>query len=110
MSQDPTIHYVVFHYPGENWVEGVEFREQPNVMEHVVHYKKWLDEGKLLIGGPFLPPHTGGMMVATSDVSQEDLEAYAAADPTVLSGLLTFEVKAWYVPMSSLSKLASRFI
>ena len=33
------------------------------------------------------------MMIATNDVSQQELEAFAAADPAVQSGLLVYEVR-----------------
>jgi hypothetical protein len=35
------------------------------------------------------------MMVATKDVSQEELEALAASDPAVQSGLLIYEIRPW---------------
>ena len=95
----PRTHAVVFHHPGPAWRGGVEFREQPGVQEHVDHYRRLLDDGHLELGGPFLGEEAlGGMMVATPDMSLEDLDAFAAADPAVRSGLLTYEVRAWYVP------------
>lgn len=39
------------------------------------------------------------MMVATKDVSQQELEAFAAADPAVQSGLLRYEVRPWLTAM-----------
>jgi uncharacterized protein YciI len=51
------------------------------------------------MGGPFLVPNSGGMMVAASQVTQDELQEFAAADPAVKSKLLTFEIKPWYVPM-----------
>ena len=35
------------------------------------------------------------MMVAAPGVSQQELQAFAAEDPAVKSGLLTFEVRPW---------------
>lgn len=94
---------VVFHSPGANWKHGVDFREQPGVMEHVQHYAQLLEQGKLFLGGPFTEADSGGMMIASEAMSRDELEAYAAADPAVLKGLLTFEVKTWYVAMSAKS-------
>jgi uncharacterized protein YciI len=91
--------YVVFHSPGPSWQYGVDFREQPGVREHVEHYGRFHEEGKLELGGPFLVPDSGGMMVATKDVSLEELEAFAAADPAVQAGLLHFEIRPWYTAM-----------
>ena len=91
---------VVLHSPGPAWVTGVDFREQPGVMDHVQHYAKLHEQGRLLCGGPFIDADSGGMMIAAGGVTREELEAYAASDPAVLAGLLTFEVKTWYVAMA----------
>ena len=95
----PNVRYVVFHTPGHHWQNGVDFREQTGVQKHVQHYLKLHEQGKLELGGPFLLQDTGGMMVATRDVSREELESFAAADPAVLSGLLHYEVRAWLTAM-----------
>lgn len=34
------LRHVVVHSPGPNWQMGVDFREQPGVMEHVQHFAK----------------------------------------------------------------------
>lgn len=91
--------FVVLHRPGPKWVQGADFREQPGVGEHAQHYAKLHAEGKLAMGGPFVLQARGGMMVTTSDISREEIEAFAAADPAVKSGLLTYEVVPWYTPM-----------
>lgn len=93
------VRYVVFHKPGPRWVLGVNFRQQDGVGEHVQHYLKFHEQGKLALGGPFLMPDTGGMMVPTRDVSQEEMESFAAADPAVRSGLLIFEIRPWFTAM-----------
>lgn len=93
------LHYVVFHRPGPAWQRGVDFREQPGVAEHVAHYRALHAQGKLALGGPFLLPDAGGMMVATPAVGAAELEAFAAADPAVQSGLLLYEIRPWYVAM-----------
>lgn len=94
--------HVVFHSPGPNWQHGVDFREQPGVMDHVQHYAQLLQQGKLYHGGPFTDLDSGGMMIAAEAVSRDELEAFAAADPAVKAGLLTFQVKTWYIAMSAM--------
>ena len=94
-----SLRYVVIHTPGPKWRSGVDFREQEGVGEHVWHYLKLHKQGKLELGGPFLTQDAGGMMIATREVSPEELEAFAAADPAVQSGLLVYEVRPWYTPM-----------
>ena len=90
---------VVVHSPGANWKAGVDFREQLGVMQHVEYYAKFHQDGKLFMGGPFTDLDSGGMMIANDDVTRDELEEFAAGDPAVLSGLLNFEVKTWYVAM-----------
>ena len=78
---------------------GVDFREQNGVSEHVQHYLKLHEQGRLELGGPFLLQDAGGMMVATKDVSQEELKTFAAADPAVQTGLLIYEIRPWLTVM-----------
>jgi len=93
------IRYVVFHKPGPKWEFGVDFREQLGVREHVQYYAKLHAAGKLELGGPFLLQDAGGMMVATKDVSRDELDAFAASDPAVQAGLLVYEVRPWLAAM-----------
>jgi uncharacterized protein YciI len=92
---------VVFHTPGPRWKPGVDFRSQPGVAGHVAHYGKLMEQGRLDMGGPFLSKDAGGMMVASSDVTLDQLEAFASTDPAVASGLLHYEIRSWYVAMNS---------
>jgi uncharacterized protein YciI len=96
----PNIYYVLFHSPGEKWVESVSFQEQPGVEEHVGYMASFLEAGTLAIGGPFLDD-SGGMMVFRAK-DQADAEEVANADPAVKKGLLKVIVKPWYVPMATL--------
>ena len=93
------IRYVVIHKPGPKWQYGVDYRQQEGVGEHVQHYLIFHEEGKLELGGPFLLPDIAGMMVTTKDVSHEEIEAIAAEDPAVKSGLLIYEVRPWMTAM-----------
>lgn len=97
----PTVHHVVIHRPGPAWLPGTDFREQPGVLDHVLHYRAAHERGLLVLGGPFLGQDVGGMMIAAPSVTREELEAIASSDPAVASGLLTAEVRAWYTPMGS---------
>lgn len=101
MTDQPArpIRFVVIHKPGPKWQYGVEYRQQEGVGEHVQHYLKLHAQGKLQLGGPFLQPDMGGMMVTTREVTHEEIEAFAAADPAVQSGLLVFEIRPWMTVM-----------
>ena len=98
-STSRPVRHVVIHKPGPRWQYGVDFREQPGVSEHVQHYLKLHEQGKLELGGPFLLPDLGGMMVATKEVTLAELEAFAAADPAAKSGLLVYEIRPWLTAM-----------
>ena len=93
------VRYVVIHKPGPAWQYGLDFREQAGVGQHVQHYLKLHEQGKLELGGPFLLQDAGGMMVATRDVSEAELKAFAASDPAVQAGLLIYEVRPWLTAM-----------
>ncbi len=97
-QNQPPIRFVVFHKPGPSWQQGIDFRQQPGVQDHVQHYLKFYEDGKLALGGPFLD-NSGGMMVPTPDVSLEDMKAFAESDPAVKSGLLIVEIKPWMTAM-----------
>ena len=99
MADGPEIRFVVFHRPGPAWLKGVDLREQPGVFDHVAHYRKLQADGKVELGGPFMVPDTGGMMITTPVEGAEEIEAYAKADPAVASGLITVEIRPWYAAM-----------
>ena len=93
------LRFVVFHTTGPNWQPGKTLFEQPDVREHVSHYRKLLEAGKLAWGGPHPDPKGGGMMVAKAGVTEAELVAFAAEDPAVKSGVLRFEVRPWIIGM-----------
>ena len=101
MSDQPArpIRFVVFHMPGPKWQQGVDYRQQDGVSEHVQHYFNLHQQGKLQLGGPFLLPDMGGMMVTTKEVTYEEIDAFAAEDPAVQSGLLIYEIRPWMTAM-----------
>lgn len=95
---EETVYYVIVHSPGDAWKPGVDFREQPGVMDHVQYMAQFLEKGTLVMGGPFLD-NSGGMMVLQAP-SREAAEQIAYNDPTVKNGLLKATVKPWFVAMS----------
>ncbi|MCB0103555.1 MAG: phosphoribosyl glycinamide formyltransferase [Anaerolineales bacterium] len=101
MSTQPVrpLRFVVLHTPGPKWQYGLDYREQEGVSEHVQHYLKLHQQGKLQLGGPFLLPDAGGMMITTKEVTYEEIDAFAAEDPAVQSGLLLYEVRPWMTAM-----------
>lgn len=103
-DKSPDVRYIVLHTPTPNWQTGVDLREQRGVMEHVDHYAQLLEDGRLAFGGPYLTPDRGGMMAPKAEMTLEEVEEYAAADPAVKSGLLSFEVAPWLLAMRAEGK------
>lgn len=95
------VRFVVFHMPGPAWQAGRTLFEQPGVMDHVAHYRTLLAAGKLALGGPHLDERGGGMMIPAAGVGQAELEAFAAQDPAVRSGVLRFEIRPWLVGLAA---------
>jgi uncharacterized protein YciI len=94
------IRYVVFHTPGPKWQPGKGMFEQDGLQAHVAHYRKLLDSGQLVMGGPHLDERSGGMMIPAAGLSEAEIKAFAADDPAVRSGVLIAEVRPWLIGMS----------
>ena len=99
MNREPQL--VVFHRAGPKWRKGAPPFGQDGVGEHIGHYRSMLEAGKLFLGGPFLDDEGGGMMIAAKGVDRAELEAFAARDPAVQSGLLTVEIRPWLIGMAA---------
>lgn len=79
----------VIYRPGQGWQQGTTFYEQPGIMEHANFLKGQFDNGTLKAGGPFLDD-TGGLSIFETD-DVEALRNVINHDPTIASGLMTFE-------------------
>ncbi len=102
MTQTPQAHpvyYVMLHSPGPAWAKDIPFREQPGVETHVQYMAELLQQGLIVMGGPFLDD-SGGMMISRSP-TLEEAQQTANKDPAVQSGLLRVEVHPWMVPMAT---------
>ena len=84
------IRYVVLHAPGPRWKAGLPFFEQEGVQEHVAHFRQWLAEGRLALGGPFLDEHAGGMMISTEGLGEDGASA-SASDESSAGAVTTGE-------------------
>lgn len=93
------VRFAVFHRPGPAWVAGRSMFDQPSIRAHVDHYRKWLESGKLELGGPHLDEQGGGMMIPRAGLSAEEVKAFALEDPAVRDGTLLAEVRPWLIGM-----------
>jgi len=94
---DRVFYSVLFHSPGERWVDSLSFRDQPGIEEHVNYMGLLLKNKKLVLGGPFLD-NSGGMVIFDGTI--EEAEKAANDDPAVKNCLLKVKVKPWMVVMS----------
>ena len=95
-------HHVIVHSTGPAWKPGIPFKDQPGVGEHAAYLGSLLDKGILIMGGPFLDDNGGGQAVLVG-VTLDQAEEIAAKDPGVISGLLRWQVRPWFVAMSAQS-------
>jgi hypothetical protein len=87
---------VVVLKPGPAWRPDVDARHQDGFEAHVEHWRKWLDDGKLDMGGPWLDGG-GAIYIPAVGVLDSEIAKHAVADPAVKSSVVTFEVRRWYV-------------
>jgi uncharacterized protein YciI len=90
---------VVLHNPGPQWDKAKGPFEQPGLQEHINHYRKLLQDGKLELGGPFMDAAAGGMMIPAAGLGEDEIRKFAQDDPAVRSGLLRAEVRPWLIGM-----------
>ena len=93
------VRYVIFNRPGPAWQADKSPFDQPGIPAHLAHYRRWLEAGKLELGGPHLDAASGGMMIPAAGVSEEEVKRYVAEDPAVKDGTLVPEVRPWLIGM-----------
>jgi len=96
----PPVYFAVFHRPGPLWEQGVSFREQTHVGTHVGYMSQQAEQGRIVLGGPFLDEESGGLMVMRAE-SLDEANTIAQNDPSVQIGFLTAHVRPWLAAMSS---------
>ena len=101
LQPERDIRFVVIHSPGPRWDHSKGMFEQEGLQGHLMHYRRLLAEGKLLLGGPFMDAKGGGMMLPDAGLSEKELTDFAMDDPAVKGGLLTVQVRPWMIGMRS---------
>jgi uncharacterized protein YciI len=93
--------FVVIHSPGPAWEPGLPLLQQVGIQGHRAHYAQLLDQGHLLMGGPFTDAAGGGMMICKPGIDEDTLRMHALTDPAVESGLLQFEIRPWVIGLQA---------
>ena len=99
--------YVVFHSPGEAWLPGKTFDEQPDIDQHIKYLTGFMEGGQLILGGPF-GNSMDSMIILRTESEQAALEI-AQQDPAVMAGILRFKMRSWDTPYSIISIHRSRW-
>jgi uncharacterized protein YciI len=90
---DPHVFQALFY----DYVENVVERRAPYRADHITLIGRWKAEGKVTSGGALGQPPTGALIVFDVDDPAE-VEAFVAADPYVLNGIVTaHRVVPWTV-------------
>jgi uncharacterized protein YciI len=85
------MHYLLIYDVVEGYVE----RREPFRDAHLAHARRAADRGELVLGGALRNP-TDGAVLLFRGASPAAAEAFAAADPYVLNGLVTgWRVREW---------------
>ena len=82
------MYYLLFYDVVDGYVE----RRQPHRADHLERAQQAVERGELVLGGALANPTDQALLLFRGD-SPAIAEAFAAADPYVLNGL----VKRWYV-------------
>ena len=82
------VHYLLFYEVVEDYVT----RRVPLRAAHLAHGQAAVGRGELLLGGAYADPVDGAVLLFTGE-SPAVAEAFAAADPYVIHGLVT----RWWV-------------
>ena len=99
-SQEPkyemTTYYMAFLKKGPKWSPEVTEETKKVQAAHLRNIEKLVDEGKMILAGPFLDEwEVRGIFVYKVD-SMEEAIALTEQDPAVIAGRLSLEVHPWY--------------
>jgi len=85
------MHYLLFYDVVENYVE----KRQPFRARHLDHARRAVDRGELVLGGALADPPDGAVLLFRGE-SPAAAEAFASADPYVLSGVVrSWRIREW---------------
>jgi uncharacterized protein YciI len=95
--------YALVHTPGPLLGEGESLFAHPMFAEHMAFLGRLQERGLLVAAGPVVPERGEGMTIVKIDPAHSgvDIEQLATEDDrSVATGLLTVEVRPWYVRLS----------
>jgi uncharacterized protein YciI len=97
MSQRPVTYYAVLRERGENWDTRLPMRQQERWEEHAAFMDALVDDGFVILGGPFGDGEERFLLIMAAD-SVQAIEVRLADDPwTPLRMLRTAAVECWEI-------------
>ena len=91
-----TTYYMAFLMKGPNWTPEETEETKKIQAAHLANIKKLVEEGKMILAGPFLDEwEIRGIFVYKVDSMKEAI-ALTEMDPAVMAGRLSLEVHPWY--------------
>jgi uncharacterized protein YciI len=86
------MHYLLFYEKAPDHAE----REGPLQTAHRAHVRAAVSRGELILGGPLADPVDGAQVLLFQADSAAPAEAFAAADPYVVHGIvIRWRVRPW---------------
>jgi uncharacterized protein YciI len=86
--------YSITFSPSENY-DLTKSVYQQDLLEHGHYLQRLLEEGKLLLAGPFTN-HAGGQVILYAD-SQEEALSIVKNDPAVVNKIFSYEMNVWHI-------------
>ncbi len=63
---------------------------------HIEYIKKQIDNGKIIVSGPFIDDMKGGMFILDVE-NEEEMQEIVSKDPAVISGLLKNKIRKYNI-------------
>ena len=86
--------FAIIYEPGPKWIQGREIFDQ-DLQAHAQYMTLLLDQGHLILGGPF-SDSTGGMAIITAK-NADQAKDILNKDPAVTKGVFKATVHPWFI-------------
>ena len=95
-TYEMTTYYMAFLKKGPKWSPEITDETKKVQAAHLRNIEKLVEEGKMILAGPFLDEwEVRGIFVYNVE-SMEEAIALTEQDPAVIAGRLSLEVHPWY--------------
>jgi uncharacterized protein YciI len=85
---------------GKNYDLNKSIYEQ-DLFEHGYYMKRLLEEGKLLLAGPFTD-NSGGQVILKAE-DENEVKEILSHDPAIIKNIFSYELKTWNIRFNALT-------